>query len=118
MVHSKPIENDTVFAGIQNKEIREYLRNIQEMFKELAWGSGDIWLKRELDETVLYKTKCEVRNCYQQLHNLQEDTQVRLWKIRQIASEREDMEVKLWERHQNATSTDTYQSFPYDYSKV
>ena len=62
MVHSKPIENDTVFADIQKKEIREYLRNIQEMLKELAWGSGDIWLKRELDETVLYKTKCEVRN--------------------------------------------------------
>ena len=82
---------------VEKDEIRHYLDSIQDMFKELAWGAGDIWIKLEFDESVLRQVKWEVRHCYQQLNNLNHDVRERIWQLRQNASKREAQEVKSWE---------------------
>ena len=57
MVFSKPNKKSSVVAGREKKEIDQYLDYLQRVIKELRWGCGDIWIKRELEETVLFKTK-------------------------------------------------------------
>lgn len=87
-------------ADVEKYEIRDCLGRIQHSFKELRGGSGDRWLRLEKDETLLYHVKCQVRNCYQQLANLEEDVKQRMWFLRQNATKAEVEEMKTWEEVQ------------------
>lgn len=82
-------------SDVHKKEIQtcleilmELFGRIQDLFRELPqypWSCEEDWSRFDFDDTLILKTRREVRNCYRGVSFLEEYVKERLWQIRQRA---------------------------------